>query len=173
MLSNATTFGVSTDDGTVEWAGESLRHLLCKPSSIFDLGIWRMAFDIARFNACGIRVLFEDGDPTIEVYVKREGYSAQFMDMFLVVCTRTHPRLCGLFGSVTNCYTIVIAHDGSVMEPPPRCGRSRLPNQDPSWLPAQPQSLATHRESLMAHLQGWQVRNLSRTALVLIFCRLL
>jgi len=107
VISNATTFGVSTDDGTFEWAGETLRNLLCKPSSIFDPGMWRMVFDVARFNACGIRVLCEDGDPTIEAYVKKEGYSAQFKDMFLVVCTRTvtRPRLCGPFGSVVNCYS--------------------------------------------------------------------
>jgi len=105
LISTATTFGVATDDGAIQWAGESLRHLLCKPSSIFDLSMWRLAFDIVRFIACAIRVLCEDGDLTIEAYVKREGYSAQFKDMFLVVCTRTRPRLCGRFGCVVNWYS--------------------------------------------------------------------
>ena len=105
LISTATTFGVLTDDGTIEWAGESFRHLICKPSSIFDLGMWRLVFDIVRFNACATRALSEDGDPTIEAYVKREGYSAQFKNMFLVVCTRTRPRLCGRFGSVVNWYS--------------------------------------------------------------------
>ena len=103
LISNATTFSVSTDSGTFEWAGESLRNFLCKPSCIFDLGMWRMVFDVARLNACAIRVLSEDGDPTIEAYVKREGYSAQFKDMFLVVYTPA--PLCVRFGSVVNCYS--------------------------------------------------------------------
>ena len=62
-------------------------------------------FDIVRFNACATRALSEDGDLTIEAYVKREGYLAQFKDTFLVVCTRTRPRLCGRFGSVVNRYS--------------------------------------------------------------------
>ena len=103
LISNATTFSVSTDGGAFEWAGESVRNFLCKPSSVFDLGMWRMMFDIARFNVCAIRVLSENADPTIEEYVKREGYSAQFKDKFLIVCARTRPCLCGGFGSVVNC----------------------------------------------------------------------
>jgi predicted NAD/FAD-binding protein len=99
LISNATTFSVSTDGGTFEWAGKSVLNLLCNISSITDLGMWRMVFDIARFKACAVRVLSEDGEPTIEAYVKREGYSTQFKDMFLIVCNRTHPHLCGRFGS--------------------------------------------------------------------------
>jgi predicted NAD/FAD-binding protein len=105
LISNATTFSVSTDGGAFEWGGASLQSLLCRPSSILDLAMWRMVFDIARFCLCAVRVLSEDGEPTIEAYVEREGYSAQFKDKFLVVCTRARPRICGRFGSVVNCYS--------------------------------------------------------------------
>jgi predicted NAD/FAD-binding protein len=105
VISHSAIFGVSNEDGAFEWAGDTMQNLLCKPSSIFDLGMWRLVFDVLRFNACALRVLYEGGDPTIEAYVKKEGYSTQFTDMFLVVCTCTRPRLCGPFGSVVDRYS--------------------------------------------------------------------
>ena len=87
------TFGVSRDGGVLEWAGASLRSVFCQSKRVFDPGMWRMLFDIARFNSCAVRVLSEDGDPTVAEYLRREGYSRQFRDNYLLVCTRPHPLL--------------------------------------------------------------------------------
>ena len=87
LMSNTTTFSVSTDGGAFEWT-ENVWNLLRTPSSVIDLGVWRMVFDMVRFYACAVRVLSEDGEPTVGEYVRREGYSTQFEDMFLVVCNR-------------------------------------------------------------------------------------
>ena len=106
LIPSATTFSILTDGGASEWAGESMRNFLYNPSSIINLGMWRMVFDIVRFKACAVRVLSEDGEPTIETYVKREGYSTQFKDMFLIVGDRTRPRLCGRSGTDHNCNSL-------------------------------------------------------------------
>jgi predicted NAD/FAD-binding protein len=102
VIENDMTFSVSGDGGAFEWAGDSLRNLLCKPSTIFDLRMWRMVFDIARFNASAVRVLSEDGNPTLGEYLKREGYSPQFGDKFLIVWTLSHPRSCDRFESFVD-----------------------------------------------------------------------
>jgi len=80
------TFSVSRDGGAFEWAGASLRSVFCQTKRVFDPGMWRMLFDIARFNSCAVRVLSEAGDPTIGEYLRREGYSRQFKDNYLLVC---------------------------------------------------------------------------------------
>ena len=82
----------------VMWASESLGRTFCGLGSIFDLGLWRMLFDIARFNVSAARVFgeeSEDEDVSISEYLSREGYSPQFKDDFLLVCSLSHPRLCG------------------------------------------------------------------------------
>jgi len=105
VIENDMTFSVSSDGGAFEWAGDSLRNLLCKPSTIFDLSMWRMVFDVARFNLSAVRVLSEDGSPTVGEYLEREGYSPQFRDKFLIVCTLSHPLLSHRFESVVDCYS--------------------------------------------------------------------
>jgi len=134
VVGNDMTFSVSGDGGAFEWAGDTLRNLLCKPSTVFDLSMWRMVFDIARFNASAARVLSEDDSPSLGEYLRREGYSPQFRDKFLIVCT----SLTLVLVIVSSLLLIVIAHDGSAMEYPTRCDRHRLPSQDPSCLYAQP-----------------------------------
>ena len=52
-----------------------------------------MLFDIARFNSCAVRMLCEDGDPTVGEYLRREGYSRQFRDNYLLVSVLSHARL--------------------------------------------------------------------------------
>ena len=80
------TFSVSRDGGVFEWAGASLRSVFCQTKRVFDPGMWRMLFDIARFNSCAVRVLGENTDITIGEYLKREGYSPQFKNDYLIVC---------------------------------------------------------------------------------------
>jgi predicted NAD/FAD-binding protein len=80
------TFSVSRDGGEFEWAGASLRSVFCQTKRVFDPGMWRMLFDIARFNSCAVRVLGENTDISIGEYLKREGYSPQFKNDYLIVC---------------------------------------------------------------------------------------
>jgi len=89
MIETEMTFSVSRDGGAFEWAGDGLRSVFCQPRRVFDLGMWRMLFDILRFNACAVRVLTEDdGDLSIGEYLRREGYSSRFEDDYLIVCHR-------------------------------------------------------------------------------------
>jgi predicted NAD/FAD-binding protein len=85
VIKTQMTFSVSRDGGAFEWAGDGLRSVFCQPRRVFDLGMWRMLFDIMRFNACAVRVLAEKDDLSIGEYLQREGYSSQFRDDYLIV----------------------------------------------------------------------------------------
>jgi predicted NAD/FAD-binding protein len=82
VIKTQMTFNVSRDGGAFEWAGDGLRSVFCQPRRVFDLGMWRMLFDIMRFNACAVRVL---DDVSIREYLQREGYSSRFKDDYLIV----------------------------------------------------------------------------------------
>jgi hypothetical protein len=86
VIKTQMTFSVSRDGGAFEWAGDGLRSVFCQPRRVFDLGMWRMLFDIMRFNACAVRVLAEKDDLSIGEYLQREGYSSQLRDDYLIVC---------------------------------------------------------------------------------------
>jgi predicted NAD/FAD-binding protein len=85
VIKTQMTFSVSRDGGAFEWAGDGLRSVFCQPRRVFDLGMWRMLFDIMRFNACAVRVLAENDDLSIGEYLQREGYSSWFRDDYLIV----------------------------------------------------------------------------------------
>ena len=72
-------FSVSRDGGTFERAGD-LDGLAASSRRVSDLDMWRMLFDIMRFNACAVRVLAENDDLSIEEYLQTEGYSSRFRD---------------------------------------------------------------------------------------------
>jgi predicted NAD/FAD-binding protein len=92
VIETEMTFSVSRDGGAFEWAGDGLRSVFCQPGRVLDLGMWRMLFDIGRFNACAVRVLGEDDDLSIGEYLQREGYSPQFRDNYLIVCAHSYAR---------------------------------------------------------------------------------
>ena len=57
--------------------------------------MWRLIYDVLRFNACARRLIIgwnrltsplEGHDTTIGEYLRREGYSEQFSNDFLLVC---------------------------------------------------------------------------------------
>ena len=96
------TLSVSHGGDGVVWSSESLRKTFRGLGSIFDLRFWRMLFDIARFNVSAVRVFGEDEDISISEYLDREGYSPQFKDDFLLVCSLSHPRLFGRFKFVVD-----------------------------------------------------------------------
>ncbi|KAL0941215.1 amine oxidase [Colletotrichum truncatum] len=116
------TFGVTRDHGAFEWAGTSLDAVFCQRKNIFSPRMWRMVFDIIRFNQFALDLLMADdendaaamnGDSvgakreeTIGDYLEREGYSDAFRDDYLIPMTAavwsTSPDKCTLdFPAVT------------------------------------------------------------------------
>jgi len=115
------TFAVSRDHGLFEWAGTDLGGVFAQKSNIFSPRMWRMIFDIMRFNQFALDVLREDGlenangssgkpkvhaEETIGEYLEREGYSDIFRDDYLIPMTAavwsTSPDKCSLeFPAVT------------------------------------------------------------------------
>ncbi|KAK2598131.1 Cytochrome c oxidase assembly protein cox11, mitochondrial [Conoideocrella luteorostrata] len=111
------TFGVSRDQGLFEWAGKNLASIFCQRRNLFSLRMWRMIFDIVRFNQFALDLLIneEDEQPvkktdslsqsigrgeTIGEYLAREGYSDAFRDDYLIPMTAavwsTSPDKCSL-----------------------------------------------------------------------------
>src|SRR6187402_1589769 len=98
------TFGVSRDHGKFEWAGTNLGTIFCMRRNIVSIRMWRMIFDIVRFNQFALDLLVggdDDEGPleltngwsksvrgeTIGEYLDREGYSDAFRDDYLLPMT--------------------------------------------------------------------------------------
>lgn len=124
------TFGVSRDKGSFEWSGTSLSSVFAQRKNLFSLRMWRMIFDIIRFNQFALDLLKEEEkseeyvtgngngngtangihhaekQETIGQYLDREGYSDAFRDDYLIPMTAavwsTSPDKCSLeFPAVT------------------------------------------------------------------------
>jgi predicted NAD/FAD-binding protein len=124
------TFGVSRDNGFFEWAGTSLSAVFAQRENLFFPRVWRMIFDIIRFNQFALDLLKEEErthehwngnvngnrngrsmyqaeeEETIGQYLEREGYSDAFRDDYLIPMTAavwsTSPDKCSLeFPAVT------------------------------------------------------------------------
>jgi predicted NAD/FAD-binding protein len=118
------TFGVSRDQGRFEWAGTSLSAVFAQRRNLLSLRMWRLIFDIVRFNQFALDVLAteeeSENDPTVRngklkrgpppesigEYLDREGYSQTFRDDYLIPMTAavwsTSPDKCSLqFPAVT------------------------------------------------------------------------
>ena len=104
------TFGVSRDHGEFEWSGTA-EGIFAQRSNVFSLRMWRMIFDIVRFNQFALDLLGENvpqpnghvdvrekdegsgkgkgygADMSIGEYLKREGYSQAFTDDYLIPMT--------------------------------------------------------------------------------------
>ncbi|KAL8734642.1 MAG: hypothetical protein Q9166_001298 [cf. Caloplaca sp. 2 TL-2023] len=102
------TFGVSRDGGFFEWSGTSLSSIFAQRSNVFRPSMWRMIFDIVRFNQFALDLLSDDEesemDPSgaggsgsqvhspkqqqsIGEYLDREGYSDTFRNDYLIPMT--------------------------------------------------------------------------------------
>lgn len=87
------TFSVSRDRGAFEWAGKNPFTIFCQLSNLLDLGMWRMVWDILRFNAqATAAVTAAPGSPgdtlgtqSLGEYVKGQGYSDAFIDNYILV----------------------------------------------------------------------------------------
>lgn len=101
------TFSVCRDRGAFEWAGSNLDGLFCQRGNIFSPRMWRIIFDIFRFNQFALDLIEEDGPrqgawtgESIGQYLEREGYSDAFRDDYLIPMTAavwsTSPDKCSL-----------------------------------------------------------------------------
>ena len=92
ILKTEMTFSVSRDMGAFEWAGDNLMTIFCQPSRLLDLQMWRLIYDVLRFNASAQKFIIELGKNTsadeeisIGTYLQRHGYSDSFRDNYLIV----------------------------------------------------------------------------------------
>lgn len=105
---------VSRDHGAFEWAGKGLASVFCQTRNILSPNMWRMLFDIIRFNQFALDVLIDADDKhpvsdsdmastvteeeTIGEYLDKNGYSDAFRDGYLIPITAsvwsTSPNRC-------------------------------------------------------------------------------
>ncbi|KAK4248674.1 cytochrome c oxidase assembly protein COX11 [Corynascus novoguineensis] len=102
------SFSVSRDQGWFEWAGSSLSAIFCQRGNLLSPSMWRMLFDVVRFNNFALDLLKADHpiEETIGEYLDRQGYSNAFRDNYLIPLTAaswsTSPDKCALdFPAVT------------------------------------------------------------------------
>ncbi|KAH0614597.1 uncharacterized protein H6S33_000233 [Morchella sextelata] len=102
------TFSVTRDQGAFEWSGSSLSSLFAQRANLFRPSMWRMLFDIIRFNTFALDLLSSEDseEETLGAYLDREGYSDAFRNDYLIPMTAavwsTSPDKCVLeFPAVT------------------------------------------------------------------------
>ncbi|EFX06228.1 amine oxidase [Grosmannia clavigera kw1407] len=127
------TFSVCRDQGAFEWAGASLDTFFCQRRNLFSPSMWRMIFDIVRFNQFAPDLLEEDtagyytdAQETIGQYLQRQGYSDAFRDNYLIPLTAalwsTNPGTCALeFPIVTLVRFLWDRHLLSLLARRPKC----------------------------------------------------
>ncbi|ORX35688.1 hypothetical protein BD324DRAFT_631180 [Kockovaella imperatae] len=88
LLKTEMTFSVSRDRGRFEWAGEA-HALFCQWTNLFNPRLYRMIWDVLRFNIFAIEILNQksDNDMSIGEYLDREGYSSAFKEDYLMPMT--------------------------------------------------------------------------------------
>ena len=79
------SFSVRSERTGLEYNGTSLNQLFSQRSNLARPSFWRMLRDILRFNREGPALSGVTGDLTsVEAYVRREGYSREFFEHYLV-----------------------------------------------------------------------------------------
>ncbi|KAJ6544646.1 FAD/NAD(P)-binding domain-containing protein [Mycena vulgaris] len=102
ILPTEMTFSVSRDGGLFEWAGSNLMTIFCQPYRLVDPDMWRLIYDVLRFNACARSIITGDSDAECSIgdYLDREGYSDSFKDNYLIPMTAciwsTPPDKCAM-----------------------------------------------------------------------------
>ena len=93
ILPTEMTFSVSRNQGEFEWAGNNLMTVFCQPSRLLDPEMWRLLYDVLRFNASAQKFILdmkaEKNAPhqelSIGTYLQQNGYSDSFRDNYLIV----------------------------------------------------------------------------------------
>ncbi|KAL2069339.1 hypothetical protein VTL71DRAFT_15677 [Oculimacula yallundae] len=81
------TFGLNRDGGALEWSSKSLSSFFSQRRNLLSLSMWRMLFDIIRFNLFASEVLSPSSpykDTSIGTYLHQNGYSEAFMNNYLI-----------------------------------------------------------------------------------------
>ncbi|KAI1428038.1 amine oxidase [Xylaria sp. FL1777] len=106
------TFGFSRDKGRFEWASNGLDAIFCQRLNLFSPRMWRLIFDVLRFNKFALDLLRDQGADsnesrlpsdsleTIGHYLERQGYSNTFRNDYLIPITASmwtmSPNTCAL-----------------------------------------------------------------------------
>ncbi|KAI0395989.1 amine oxidase [Xylariaceae sp. FL0594] len=89
-------FSVSRDKGMFEWVGSNLSAIFCQRRNLFSPRMWRLVFDIIRFNKFSLDLLRHSGRgpnstphpdenwESIGQYLDRQGYSDTFRNDYLI-----------------------------------------------------------------------------------------
>lgn len=81
------TFGFTRNNGELEWSSKSLSGFFSQRRNILSPTMWRMLFDIIRFNIFATDVLSPSNpyeDESIGSYLERNNYSDAFKDNYLI-----------------------------------------------------------------------------------------
>ncbi len=86
------SFAVSINDGKIEWGSEGLRSLFSDKKKFFSPSMYRMVYDIMRFNEDSTKLLeLQDNDPrkniTLGEFLLRREYSKDFTQNYLLPIT--------------------------------------------------------------------------------------
>ncbi|OCF70926.1 amine oxidase [Kwoniella mangroviensis CBS 8886] len=87
MIKTTMSFSLSRDEGKFEWASDDFWALFCQGSNVFKPRVYRMMWDILRFNLFAVDLLSEKGESeilSIGEYLDREGYSQAFKEDYLL-----------------------------------------------------------------------------------------
>jgi len=81
------TFGLSRNNGNFQWSSTSVSSMFTQRRNIFSPKMWRMLFDIFRFNAFALGVLspsYPAKEESVSTYLSRNRYSQSFQKDYLV-----------------------------------------------------------------------------------------
>ncbi|KAI5791661.1 hypothetical protein DFH27DRAFT_655078 [Peziza echinospora] len=101
----AMTFSISRDSGLFEWAGTNLFTVFAQGKNLLNPAMWRMLFDVIRFNHFASDILENEipegeEEESIGEYLERESYSESFKNNYLIPMTAaiwsTSPDKCAL-----------------------------------------------------------------------------
>ena len=126
------TFGVSRDAGDFEWASSSIFGIFAQRKNFFKLRMWRLIFDVIRFNHFAVDLLRDEEkvikptktansgphpkprEGSIGEYLDREGYSQVFRDDYLIPRTAavwsTSPNKCFSHFPATTLVKFMLNH---------------------------------------------------------------
>ena len=84
------SFSVSRDKGRFEWSGSGIRAVFTQWTNLWNWEIYRMIFDILRFNTFATDLLENENtipgeEMSLVEYLDKEGYSRSFRDNYLIV----------------------------------------------------------------------------------------
>ncbi|CAG7846525.1 SubName: Full=Uncharacterized protein {ECO:0000313/EMBL:CCA70191.1} [Serendipita indica DSM 11827] len=104
VLDTSMSWSVTRNEGEFEWASHSVFTLFSQSANLFNSRLWRMLWDIMRFNASARRFIAtcETSDTvnnmSIGDYLNLHGYSDTFRDDYLLPLTAaiwsTSPNVC-------------------------------------------------------------------------------